>query len=96
MSSSRAKGKSKDDTESIVDEIIDEESNIHSSKDDTIIEEDMNIGTARSSISKRKDDSIKEDSILDNEYSNDNFESYNASMSLAARNRLRFGISKPD
>ena len=77
LSSSR-KGKSKDDTESIADEVIDEESQVNSSKNDSIIEEDMPDATARSFASK-KDSSIKEDSIIENEYSNDNFESYQAS-----------------
>jgi len=34
-----------------------------------------------------------EESIIREEYDNDEFESYNASQSLAARNRVRFGMA---
>ena len=93
VSSSR-KGKGhhvKDDTESIADEVIDEESLVGSSKGDSIAEESL----AKESASRRED-SIKEDSIIKEDYSDDNFESYQASQKLEARNRLRFGMSSKD
>ena len=41
---------------------------------------------------KKSTESIAEDSIIKAEYDNDNFAVQNASMSLQARNRVKFGM----
>ena len=77
------------ESDSIVEDVIEEESNIQS---DTIEEEDIPEASAASSSKKKGSNSIEEDSIIREEYSQDNFEVYDASQSLAARNRVRFGV----
>lgn len=77
------------ESDSIVEDVIEEESNIQS---DTIDEEDIPEASGASSSKKKASNSIEEDSIIREEYSQDNFEVYDAAQSLAARNRVRFGV----
>ena len=81
----------KEESDSIVEDVIEEESAI---ADDTIEEETIAeiSGDASSKKKASGTGSIEEESIIKEEYSQDNFDVYDASQSLAARNRVRFGI----
>ena len=80
----------REESDSIAEDVIEEESNI---QDDTIEEETIaEISGDASSSRKKASASIEEESIIKEEYSQDNFDVYDASQSLAARNRVRFGI----
>jgi hypothetical protein len=88
-SSGRRSGRfAKEESDSIAEDVIEEESNIPS---DTI-EEDSIAQEVSDSSRKKKSDSLVEESIIKEEYSQDNFEVYDAKQSLDARNRVRFGI----
>lgn len=64
------------ESDSIVEDVIEEESNIQS---DTIEEEEIPEASAASSSKKKASNSIEEDSIIREEYSQDNFDVYDAS-----------------
>lgn len=83
-----------DDAESILTEVIDEES---FGKDDDTIKEDSIVNEVESDSAdvkktKKSSESIAEDSIIKNEFDDDNFAVHNASQSLQARNRVKFGM----
>ena len=81
----------KEESDSIAEDVIEEESNI---AEDSVIGEDSIAQEISGDASSRKkqSDSLPEESIINEEYSQDNFEVYDANQSLAARNRVRFGI----
>lgn len=77
----RQSGKKIDDAESILTEVIDEESfgkDADSIREDSIVNE-MDSDNDLVNKSKKLSDSIAEDSIIKEEYDGDNFASYNAS-----------------
>lgn len=87
----RTSAKKIDVAESIRSEVIEEES---FGKDDDSIKEDSIANEVSSEINKTKKstESIAEDSIIKAEYDGDNFGLHNASTSLQARNRVKFGM----
>ena len=88
-SGSRRKNVREESADSIVEDVIDEESDI---AEDTIEEETIAELSGEVSSKKKASASLEEESIIKEEYSQDNFDVYDASQSLAARNRVRFGI----
>ena len=77
----RQSGKKIDDAESILTEVIDEESfgkDADSIREDSIVNE-IDSDNDLVNKSKKLSDSIAEDSIIKEEYDGDNFASYNAS-----------------
>jgi len=84
----------KEESDSIAEELIEEDSIVRESKEDSIKEESIanEVDSHRSEKKKTTSESIAEDSIVRAEYDDDNFASYNASQSLQARNRIRFGL----
>ena len=79
-------------TDQIEDEVIEDEVKEDSIKEDSIANElESDDGGVISK--KRSSESIAEDSVIREEYDGDNFAPYNASQSLQARNRIRFGMN---
>ena len=91
ISSGRRSGRhGKEESDSIVEDVIEEESHIadNTIEEESIAKENEDV----SSSVKKVSDSLVEESIIKEEYSQDNFEIHDASQSLAARNRVRFGM----
>lgn len=96
----RAGGKpAKDESDSIKTDVIEDEVTEEDAdlKEDSIKEDSIanEIESDEGGIAskKRSSESIAEDSIIKEEYDGDNFAPYNASQSLQARNKIRFGMS---
>ena len=68
----------KDGDDSIADEIIDEESFEQSKQESSFKEESIIVNEIESAISKKDLNSISEDSIIREEYANDNFTAHKA------------------
>ena len=84
----------KDESDSILNEVIDEESFQQSKADDDSIKEDSIINELESEIDKKKSsESIVEESIIREEYDNDNFKVHTAAQSLEARNRVKYNMN---
>ena len=91
----RSKRVEKKLSDSIAEEVLEEDSfgKNASKNDDSIAEESIANEIDSDGVADRKgSDSIIEDSIIKEEYDGDNYASYNASQSLKARNRIRFGM----